>query len=133
MVVVWDTYADSGLERQKGRRDRDAVGVEERWPAPAGEREAYGIAISLTTCLSSPLPAPRRLAGLVVCFALPFASLPSLPTLCTTISLGRCRLSRRGGQRARPRVLGARGAVGRWTKPAENQFFRLSNRMLNID
>jgi hypothetical protein len=79
VVVVWDTYADSGLERQKGRRDRDAVGVEERWPAPAGEREAYGIAISLTTCLSSPLPAPRRLAGLVVCFALPFASLPSLP------------------------------------------------------
>lgn len=57
MVVVWDTYADSGLERQKGRRDRDAVGVEERWPAPAGEREAYGIAIS--TCLSRALLAPR--------------------------------------------------------------------------
>lgn len=38
-------YAESGVERQKGRRD--AVAVEEGWSAPAGEREAYGIAIAL--------------------------------------------------------------------------------------
>jgi hypothetical protein len=53
---VVDTYAESGVERQKGTRD--AVAVEERWSAaPAGEREAYGIAIS--TCLSRALLAPR--------------------------------------------------------------------------
>lgn len=47
---------ESGVERQKGRREAVAAG--ERWSAPAGEREAYGIAI-LSRCLSRALLAPR--------------------------------------------------------------------------
>lgn len=111
-----DTYAaDSGVERQKGRSD--AVAVEERWSAPAaGEREAYGIAIS--TCLSRAQLAPRGRpppslmsspaeAGLVMCFAslAPFslaqaAFIARFVSLCVAVCLAlerrqACRLPAR--------------------------------------
>lgn len=78
-------YAENGEERQKGRREAVAAGEERR--SPAGEREAYGIAIFLSRPLSpSRAHSTQRTSqaklspcAVLACFRAPPVSLMGFP------------------------------------------------------